>query len=423
MRNRLVSVTCIVIFFIAAYYVWFYIPNNDMKFNEKITFFIAAIVMVATWVSASSSRRSSVISQKTFEDNLSNSKLNNFEQHYNSLLALHGDLHKSVCEFLDTEDKKDKRDEIVSSGGQSYLKSIRNMKTLEEAHNTLMGHSVISPYMRVLYHLLKHIFTYSNNSVVFKKYTSPLRSLIRNDVIYLVALNASILYKKNSEEDNGYQNYHNYLQCCDFFEHAIFISNEYRKFDEIKNKFENLIMRRIKNRTAVSVREYMETLEIPTIRFDLPKEFILSMIYKNPFSIEFDNAYESIYDYIKEEYERQLNSYRKEIITYETELNNVCGYCDKESNSELCVLIDDLKLLKEIILKNKDRWDLIFYNSLGEATSSSNVFYRMNCADLKCELIVLHKNKKQQVIKDLFHISSIARNELMGIMKKHKLPM
>ncbi|NRG24960.1 hypothetical protein HRF86_25530, partial [Klebsiella michiganensis] len=101
MRNRLLIVTYIVTFGIAVYYVWFYIPNDDMKFNEKITFFIAAIVMIATWVSASSSRRSSVISQKTFEDNLNNSKLNNFEQHYNSLLALHGDLHKSVCEFLD----------------------------------------------------------------------------------------------------------------------------------------------------------------------------------------------------------------------------------------------------------------------------------------------------------------------------------
>lgn len=106
MINRLLSVICIVIFCIIVYCVWFYIPNDDMKFNEKVTFFIAAIVMVATWVGAASSRRSSVISQKTFEDNLSNSKLNNFEQHYNSLLVLHGDLHKSVCEFLDTEDKK-----------------------------------------------------------------------------------------------------------------------------------------------------------------------------------------------------------------------------------------------------------------------------------------------------------------------------
>ncbi|NRG25245.1 hypothetical protein HRF86_27015 [Klebsiella michiganensis] len=259
--------------------------------------------------------------------------------------------------------------------------------------------------------------------MTFKKYTSPLRSLIRNDVIYLIALNASVLYKNNSDEDNGYQKYHNYLQCCDFFEHAIFITNEYRKFDEIKKNFENIITWHVKNRIARSVYNYMEKLEIPKITFDLPKEIILIMVYKNPFSIEFDNVDKDIYNYIKEEYEKQLNSYRNKVSTNETELNNICGYYDEESNCKLCVLIDDLKLLKEIVLKNKNRWDLIFYNSRGEAINSRGVFYKMDCVDSKSDLIVLHENKKQQVTKDLLDISFMARNELRRIMKKHKLPM
>ncbi|MBN3123837.1 hypothetical protein [Pectobacterium brasiliense] len=95
-----------------------------MKSNEKMTFFIGVAVMIATWISADSSRKSSLIAQKAFEDNLRSSKYNNFEQHYNSLFALHNDLHNSVCDFLDTMDKKDHNEKNIV-GGKSYFDNIR----------------------------------------------------------------------------------------------------------------------------------------------------------------------------------------------------------------------------------------------------------------------------------------------------------
>ncbi|ESC21490.1 hypothetical protein SEEA0322_14084, partial [Salmonella enterica subsp. enterica serovar Agona str. 0322] len=68
----------------AVYIIWFYIPDNEMKFNDKITASIALIALIIAWDSAVSSKSSGDIAQKTFEENQRSANFNNFEQRYNS---------------------------------------------------------------------------------------------------------------------------------------------------------------------------------------------------------------------------------------------------------------------------------------------------------------------------------------------------
>lgn len=294
-----------------VYIIWFYIPDNEMKFNDKITASIALIALIIAWNSAVSSKSSSDIAQKTFEENQRSASFNNFEQRYNSLLALHNDLHKSVGIFLDSPDKMDGKGGITASGGKSYFQNIRKMKTLEEAHNTLMGHSVISPYMRVLYHLLKHIFTFSTNPDIYKKYTSPLRSLIRNDVLYLVALNTAIIYKDGSLDDNGYQEFQEYLQKSDFFEHTIFTADEYKNFNAVKSAVKSSFDENFNVPIRMYIFNYVRTLRFQNYVIDLHKDLMLCVIFKNPFSPLVKSYVDNISLIVEESYKHHLGEIHK----------------------------------------------------------------------------------------------------------------
>lgn len=119
------------------------------------------------------------------------------------------------------------------SRGGTFKGLVEENKLVHDASKVLMGHAVISPYMRILYHLLKHIDdNYYENGLEGlvliqkkKEYTSPLRSLIRNDVLYLVALN-SIITKTNIdriEKDNGYGRYQKLLHGFNFLNTQFFI--------------------------------------------------------------------------------------------------------------------------------------------------------------------------------------------------------
>lgn len=423
MITRLLNALAVPISILAILYVWLFIPDETMKFNEKITFSIAAVVMAATWIGAESSRRASIISEKTLENNLINSRLNYFEQQYNSLMTLHNNLHTSVCEYLDSDDKFDNNKKLVSLGGKSFFKNIRRMETLEEAHNTLMGHSVVSPYMRVLYHLLKHIFTFSDEPVCFKKYTSPLRSLIRNDVIYLIALNASIIYKEKSNEYNGYEEYQRYLQKCKFFEHGIFLADEYKKFDEIRKRFDYLFMTKIESNIKSAVKEYIDTLEIHEVSFELPKDLILCMIYDNPFSLDIDNKIKEIYKFVQEVYEIQMGIITNKIAENNEILNSVCGYCEEGRNSTVCWLVSDPQYLRGVIFDQKDNFGIYFIAQNGELINAQNMFYYMEGIDKNESLVKLHNKNKKNTMTEVACISQNAKRELKKIISENKVAL
>ncbi|AYL74924.1 hypothetical protein U3B84_004387 [Citrobacter freundii] len=407
---------------VAACIIWFYIPDDEMKFNDKITASIALIALIIAWESAVSSKNSGDVAQKTLEDSQKSARFNNFEQRYNSLLALHNDLHKSVCTFLDTPDKVDGKGGVSEYGGKSYFKNIRTMKTLEDAHNTLMGHSVISPYMRILHHLLKHIFSYSANPEVFKKYSSPLRSLIRNDVLYLVALNTAVIYKNNSLEDNGYQEFQEYLHKSDFFEHTIFTADEYKNFNEVRNKLIFNFELSFNNPIKHHISNYVKTLEIQKDVIDLHKDLMLCAIFKNPFTPIVNSYVDNIALVIKKSYEYSLGETYKTGQRYLKNLEDLCAYYEKENKDKEFMLITDFSILREIALSNKDMYTLFFVTrSNGGADNCANVANWIVELDSSREVLRKHENNKFKIEKDLDEISEGFLNMFNGNVNKYKM--
>lgn len=406
----------------AAYIIWFYIPDNEMEFNDKITASIALFALIIAWDSAVSSKNSGDIAQKTFEENQRSANFNNFEQRYNSLLALHNDLHKSVGIFLDAPDKVDGKDGIPVSGGKTYFQNIRKMKTLEEAHNTLMGHSVISPYMRVLYHLLKHIFTYSTSPDIYKKYTSPLRSLIRNDVLYLVALNTAVIYKDGSSDDNGYQGFQEYVQKSDFFEHTIFTADEYKNFNEVKHKlncnFDQSFNIPIRN----CILNYVKTLKFQNDAIDLHKDLMLCVIFKNPFTPLVNSYVNNISLVVKESYNYNLGEIHKLEDRYLNSLGDLCAYYEKEDKEKVFTLINDFTTLRDLANSNKASYTLFFVKrSNGWSDNCANVSNWIVELDRSREILRQHENNTSNVKNDLDNISGFFLNMFDGTIKKYKI--
>lgn len=406
---------------VAACIIWFYIPDDEMKFNDKITASIALIALIIAWESAVSSKNSAKIAQKTLEDNQKSVRFNNFEQRYNSLLALHNDLHKSVCTYLDTPDKGDGKGGVAEYGGKSYFKNIREMKSFEDAHNTLMGHSVISPYMRVLYHLLKHIFSYSTNPEVFKKYSSPLRSLIRNDVLYLVALNTAVIYKNNSLEDNGYQEFQEYLHRSDFFEHTIFTADEYKNFNEVGNNLIQSLELSFNTPIRNNIINYVENLEIKKDVIDLHKDLMLCAIFKNPFTPIVSSYVDNIALVIKKSYKSSLDETNKTVQKHLKNLRDLCAYYEKENKDKEFTLITDFSILCEIALSNKDGNTLFFVTRAnGEVNNCVNVANWIVKLDSSKKVLRKHAKNKLKIKKDLDEIHKWFLNMFNRNINKYK---
>lgn len=211
-----------------------------------------------------------------------------FVSRYSLLLDQHNQHLKNVCDYLDGQES------------DIFRKSVANNKGVGIASKSLMGHAIISPYMRILYHLLKHIddnyYEKDLEGLVLiqkkKEYTSPLRSLIRNDILYLIALN-SIVTKNISygvSSDNGYTKYQKLLHDFDFFEHAIFYN--WREslpngipLEQIEKYFDNNYFDPIKERCSDSIyyNEFYIDKFIDGLHVMPPNVlFSLAYTYKNP---------------------------------------------------------------------------------------------------------------------------------------------
>lgn len=144
-----------------------------------------------------------------------------FEQRYTLLLTQHNTLHDALCEHLKLEPK------VKNLFGAEIELSKYNDEIggMDKYFYFLTGHPVISPYMRVLYHLLKHIdsdpYIAKKSDAEKKRYSSPLRSYIKNDVLFLIAVNALNVNDLRLKQ-TGYPEYQKLLHRFDFFEHAVF---------------------------------------------------------------------------------------------------------------------------------------------------------------------------------------------------------
>lgn len=200
------------------------------------------------------------------------------------LLDQHNAQLEIVKAFLDGE--KSPNNASSDERGKALLMALSQPIRHIDAFNMLRGHSVISPYMRVLYHLLKYIEEdfYIDNATIRqkKKYTSVIRSLIRNDVLFLVAVNASYIIENGVK--NQYASYQRYLHDFDFFEHAIFFSPQDASTE--KNEIE---FKKTPDRFEKSYRNFFSSLIVSQgkandfeVIWSFPPAIVVSYIYKNP---------------------------------------------------------------------------------------------------------------------------------------------
>lgn len=113
--------------------------------------------------------------------------------------------------------------------------------------NNLTSKNILSPYMRIIYHILKLAEKNTNSIEEMKSYTNIIRSVIPYDILILVAVNSMFFYRvkvdgspdRSSWIDfminkstplqrvtNDYLKYFNLLMTCDFFEHLTLDYNE-----------------------------------------------------------------------------------------------------------------------------------------------------------------------------------------------------
>ncbi len=162
--------------------------------------------------SAKASFRAVKIAENSLAESRDNFKKDSFNQRFSLLLQQHNIHLEKVNEFSKT------------NNGYDFFNKIFNNENHMDAFCSLRGHFIFSPYMRVLYHLLKFInedFYGEHHDIIGrKKYSSVVRSLIGNDVLFLIAINASFI--NYGEEYKQYEKYQYLLHLFDFFEHADF---------------------------------------------------------------------------------------------------------------------------------------------------------------------------------------------------------
>lgn len=111
------------------------------------------------------------------------------------------------------------------------------------------------------------------------------RSLIRNDVLFLVAVNSSYIIEDNKKNDYG--KYQKLLRDFDFFEHALFFSasdvTPGLKKDSVSVVRNNVLLA-MKNNHSGNIVFDNRFYQGRDVKFKIP--FIVSCIFKNPLNSE-----------------------------------------------------------------------------------------------------------------------------------------
>lgn len=270
---------------------WTTVYNNPGNTIGIATLLVTAFAAIATGMAAIATRNSTKVSEATLIHTQKTSRRDEFISRYTLLLEQHKEQLSVVKSYLDTVPGKDLLDKLIDE--TNHL----------TAFNTLQGHSIVSPYMRVLYHLLRHISMYyeDNASTKDKKmYSSTVRSLIRNDVLFLIAVNSSYVIEGN--EENDYGKYQKLLREFDFFEHALFFSaNDVApglKKDAVSKAANEVIKELVGNHFIFIVYDNSH-LKFKSAKFSMP--FIVSCIYDNPLHKESVACLEGLEARINEE--------------------------------------------------------------------------------------------------------------------------
>lgn len=269
---------------------WIVLKANKADVTNTTLLIVTTLAAISTTLAAIATRNSTKVSESTLIHTQNTSRRDEFNSRYTLLLEQHKEQLNVVKSYLDT------------TGGKVLLKELIDGTDHLTAFKTLQGHNIISPYMRVLYHLLRHISVHyvENATTVEKKlYSSTVRSLIRNDVLFLVAVNASYVIEDNKENDYG--KYQRLLREFDFFEHALFFSAgdvaPGLKNDAVSTAGNKVIKAVLKNH-YILLEHDKSNLSYEYENFRIP--FIVSCIFDNPLHEESVLFLEGIEMLIKE---------------------------------------------------------------------------------------------------------------------------
>ncbi|GEM_PF-5230380 len=255
---------------------WFFFRLNvffmDSKGQLKVDTLISMLSAIGTAfaaIYAAKSAKGVFLSNKSIE---SNNKAEAFDRVFSVLIEQHGFYLKKVNEFLDRPSGNyifsveylsarnlsesinvlrgvsdiiyhENERYVIKHGELLWLNAMyHEQKANEEVHflktiiveGNAFSKNVLSPYMRILYHLLKaineaHNFESEIAGKKAKQYSNIIRSLIPNNVLFLIALNgADFLHYRYHIDSfgtepgaffNDYKKFYNLLIKYDFFEH------------------------------------------------------------------------------------------------------------------------------------------------------------------------------------------------------------
>lgn len=266
---------CIVAFISVLCWDWI---STNVTVVGTIATSLAFFAMLWSAFEARKSANMAFRAVKTAEASLEEARQNFRKEAFNQRFSLLLEQHNVYLEKINTF--------VGSDQGWAFVEEIFQTQTHRQAFEKLRGHFICSPYMRVLYHLLKFIhedyYGDTSDPKGQKKYSSLVRSLISNDVLFLIAVNSSYIHE--GEALNQYDAYQKYLQRFDFFEHANFSllhhpTNTKKSIKDIKNLS---MMRSDITKEFESYADSTDSRALDNYRPDISLSVILSYIYKSP---------------------------------------------------------------------------------------------------------------------------------------------
>ncbi|EPM1428616.1 putative phage abortive infection protein [Proteus mirabilis] len=183
-------------------------PDPWVGIFTSIGAIFTVCVFIATVYATRKAGESAKIAGEALELSRESGRKDDFIKQFTLLIEQHNKSHEIMMKVLDTYQIDENKD-------------INWNMTIKEASDKLYLNHQFSPYMRMLFRVLKHcdenFYIQGDTNEIIKekkKYTSIVRSMIRNDVLYFVAINSM-------NKLDVFNEFRNKLKKFDFFEHLI----------------------------------------------------------------------------------------------------------------------------------------------------------------------------------------------------------
>ncbi|MEZ2861713.1 putative phage abortive infection protein [Proteus terrae] len=322
------------------------------------------------------------IAEASLQSSLESSRKDDFIKHFSLLLEQHNKLHQKLASYIDLfGDKKESK--FISENKKGSI--IQWNMPIENASDKLYQEHNFAPYMIALYRLLKHIdenfYKKSKDKNDFvkekKEYSNIIRSVIRNDILFLVAINA-----KNKR--NIFRKYEDKLIKFDFFKYLI-----------TEKVSSNIIFNK-----AIYIKTFRESIK-SIIEYYINKNVYVDCFFftdKNlfkgrevlPLNISISIVQSFIdwkFSLFKDEIEKIINeevSYALKCYNYNLTYNDILYFYQGELNTNdkyECITNANYKLIKKINISDIADFDTLkeysdFFSSI--KNRSGNVFFSID---------------------------------------------